>query len=284
MKNTLIAVLFLCICFIAACTKETGNLSNTPALQGNAANSSYIFGHSAARYAGSDYSQSIPSDVANSLVQSYVTSLPYPGINSALRTFNLDADTLRAYLQSHPEVGTLKFMLAHQTAYKNSGDYGKYAGMSATAMTMIVIGMNDNYSYVLNNRREVYQQTSISPYMQSIPIDTANSMIKSYLTSVNYPEMDTAIRSFNFDADTVRAYLNSHTSIVTVKFMFAHQPTYISSGNYGKYSGMNPNAMTMVIVGLNSNNEYVLSSTNGMYDHFRPCPNFCHVNATPLIQ
>jgi hypothetical protein len=57
-------------------------------------------------------------------------------------------------------------------------------------------------------------------------------MLESYLSSVGYPSVDTAIRSLSFDADTLRAYLQN-PNIVTLKFMVAHQPDYINGGHGG---------------------------------------------------
>jgi len=122
-----------------------------------------------------------------------------------------------------------------------------------------------------------------SNYSQSIPLDTANAMIQSYLTSVRYPYADTALRALTFDADTLRAYLMQNPSIVSVKFILAHQPAYKNSGNNGLYSGMKPQALTMIIVGVNESDQYVLNSQNGVYEHLTPCPVQCG-NASPFIQ
>lgn len=120
-------------------------------------------------------------------------------------------------------------------------------------------------------------------FSQSIPVDTANSMITSYLGSVGYPSVDTALRSLSFDADTLRAYLQN-PGIVTLKFMFAHQPAYKNSGFGGQYSGMHPDALTLVIVGLDNNDQYVLNNRSEVYEHFNPCPQNCHGSATAFIQ
>ena len=122
-----------------------------------------------------------------------------------------------------------------------------------------------------------------SGYSQSIPVDTANNMIQSYLFSVNYPTTDTALRSLTFDADTLRAYLKN-SNIVTLKFMLAHQPDFVSTHGSGVYSGYDPNALTMVVVGLNDNDDYVLNSRNEVYEHFSPCPIYCTTNLSPTIQ
>jgi len=128
----------------------------------------------------------------------------------------------------------------------------------------------------------VVRFSKAADYSQSIPVDTANRMIKSYLDGVGYPMADTAIRALSFDADTLRAYLANH-DITTVKFMFAHQQSYINSGGYGTHPGLNPNAITLVIAGLNDNDQYVLNSRNGVYEHMSPCPVQCPGGASSFI-
>lgn len=120
-------------------------------------------------------------------------------------------------------------------------------------------------------------------YSQAISIEQANQMIQSYLTSINYPNQDEDIRSFVFDADTLRSYLNdtSKGRIVTLKFMLAHQPSY-SQKYFGVPSGMKPDAMTLIVVGMDEDDKYIYNRANQVYDHFRPCPNTCD-NAGPLL-
>jgi hypothetical protein len=118
---------------------------------------------------------------------------------------------------------------------------------------------------------------------QPIPVDSANRMLGSYLKSVGYPTVDTALRSLSFDADSLRAYLSNPT-ITTVKFMIAHQQGYINAGHEFQNAGMNPAALTVIVVGLNDNNQYVLSSTNQVYDHMVTCPTLCTGQLSALIQ
>lgn len=120
-------------------------------------------------------------------------------------------------------------------------------------------------------------------YSQSIPVDTANRMISSYLNSVGYPTTDVALRSLSFDADTLRAYL-ANPNIVTVKFMLAHRQSYISSDGYGHSGGLKPNAITLIIVGMNAEDKYVLNKNNGVYDHMYPCPSNCSGSLSGLIE
>lgn len=111
-------------------------------------------------------------------------------------------------------------------------------------------------------------------YSQPISKDTANKMILSYLTSVGYPGVDTALRALTFDADSLRNYL-ANPSIVTVKFMVAHKLNYVNSGGSGVNAGLNPAAITLVLVGLNDGDEYIMNSVNRVYDNFNPCPSLC---------
>jgi|SRR5690606_3999440 len=108
-------------------------------------------------------------------------------------------------------------------------------------------------------------------------------MIQSYLTGVGYPAVDTAIRSLIFDADTLRAYL-ANPNIVTLKVMLAHKQSYIHSGHEGTGSGLNPEALTLVVVGLNNNDNYVPNSKGQVYDHLLNCPSNCPGFSSATIQ
>ncbi|RYD52132.1 MAG: hypothetical protein EOP52_08115 [Sphingobacteriales bacterium] len=119
-------------------------------------------------------------------------------------------------------------------------------------------------------------------YSQSISIGAANEMISSYLSSVQFPTQDTAIRSFAFDADTLRSYL-ADTSIKTIRFHMAHTPTQIRSAP-GVYAGYNPQALTMIIVGYSENDVLIKNKHNGVYEHLYPCPHQCSGPTTGLLQ
>jgi hypothetical protein len=143
---------------IYACTKESGTVSNSP-LPMPGSNS--VLGHHTARYSGSDYSQSIPVDSANALIGSYLTSVHYPNVDTALRSLTFDADTLRAYLMNS-NIVTLKFMIAHRPSYKASNN-GNYAGMNPGALTVVIVGQDEADNYVLNDRGQVYDHTQPCP-------------------------------------------------------------------------------------------------------------------------
>ena len=113
-------------------------------------------------------------------------------------------------------------------------------------------------------------------YSQPISLDTANRMISSYLQSVNYPVVDTAVRSLAFNADTLRAYL-ADSRITSVEFVLAHQLSYLNGGSdrFGKNIGMKPGAITIIAVGVDDNGNVIRNSSNGVYEHALPCPNSC---------
>ena len=115
-------------------------------------------------------------------------------------------------------------------------------------------------------------------YSQPIPVDSANRMIQSYLTSIGYPEENMEIRSWAFDADTLRNYLNSEEGqhIKHIKFFMAHTLGYINSGHYGERPDkMYADDFTVIIAGLDSTGNYVLNKLDMPYDQSLPCPYRC---------
>lgn len=226
-----------------------------------------------ARLSGPNYSQSINQDLANNMITSYTASVSFPYRDTALRSQTLNADSLRSYL-SNPEIVTLRFVMAHQPSYMQYA-YGKYAGVKASALTMVVTGMNENNVTVRTKYNGFYHNN------QPVSIEQSNQMIQSYLTSVNYPYADTALRALSFDADTLRSYL-VNPEIKNLMFVMAHQPSYAQNA-YGKYVGMTPAAQTMVIIGLDVNGVMVKNSSNGFYEHFDPCPISCPGQATDAL-
>ncbi len=113
-------------------------------------------------------------------------------------------------------------------------------------------------------------------YSQPIQIDTANRMIASYLESVGYPNVDTAVRSLSFDADTLRSYL-ANPNITTMRFYLGHQLSYLNGGSnrFGKDIGMRPGALTIIAVGINDAGQVIRNTSNGVYEHSMPCPYSC---------
>ncbi len=113
-------------------------------------------------------------------------------------------------------------------------------------------------------------------YSKTISLDSANRMISSYVTSIGYPVVDSAVRSVAFDADTLRSYL-SNPNITAVRFYFAHQLSYINGGldRFGKNIGMKPGALTVVMAGVDNNGTLVKNTSGGVFEHAMPCPNSC---------
>jgi hypothetical protein len=118
-------------------------------------------------------------------------------------------------------------------------------------------------------------------YSQPITRDTANRMIQSYLTSINYPQNQEGLRSLAIDADTLRAYLKDN-NIVTLKFMIAHRPEYINSGNYGVNAGGDLQALTLIVVGVDEGDKYIYARENFVYEHLQPCPTYCSGTSVTL--
>lgn len=116
----------------------------------------------------------------------------------------------------------------------------------------------------------------LAPYSQPITMDTANRMIASYLQSVGYPTVDTAVRSLAFNADTLRAYL-ADSRVTSLEFVLAHQLSYLNGGTnrFGKNIGMKPGALTIIAVGVDDQGNVIRNSSNGVYEHALPCPNAC---------
>lgn len=112
---------------------------------------------------------------------------------------------------------------------------------------------------------------------QFITKDSANKMIQSYLTSINYQQNDTDIKCFIVDADSLRKYLNdtSKGKITSVKLMFAHTLAYINAGGYGINAGYQTGAITIIVAGFDANNNYIYANQNMVLDHMKPCPYNC---------
>lgn len=119
-------------------------------------------------------------------------------------------------------------------------------------------------------------------FSRPINIDTANRMIQSYLTGINSTVNTQEIRSLEVDADVLRAYLAQHLvssskRIEKFKFIFAHSPDYVNSGNEGKRPDTNSHALTFVIVGVDKDGNYVYTRGGQALDFAQPCPPRCPV-------
>ena len=99
--------------------------------------------------------------------------------------------------------------------------------------------------------------------IQSVSIAEANSMLGSYLTSIDYQKEDTELHSWIVNADSLRSYLNdtSRGKIQNIKIMLSHTPEYVKVSS-GQNCGYKVGALTVIIAGYDSQNNYI-------YDHLR---------------
>src|SRR5690606_7881631 len=120
-----------------------------------------------------------------------------------------------------------------------------------------------------------------------IPMDTANKMIQSYLTSIASGEnANKQLQSLIVDAEVLREYLKD-TSIKNLKVLFAHTLNYINSGHYGQNAGYHSNALTIVFAGYDSKGNYIFATGQKVPDQAVPCPANCPHSGTaanPLLQ
>lgn len=111
-----------------------------------------------------------------------------------------------------------------------------------------------------------------------VTLDSANKMINSYLGSL-VTSGNNDIKSFTIDADALRYYLQN-SNIKRIRISFAHKLSYINAGHKGAYAGMSPNAITLIISGISSDNNYIYTPDNTVMDHAFPCPYNCIDNGT----
>jgi hypothetical protein len=106
-----------------------------------------------------------------------------------------------------------------------------------------------------------------------ISTELANTMISSYLYSINSTQNDSDVRSFTVNADSLRAFLQN-ISVKNVKLIFAHTKNYIDSGYTGKYAGYQSGALTIIIAAYDTAGNYIYYAGN-VLDHLAPCPFSC---------
>lgn len=116
-----------------------------------------------------------------------------------------------------------------------------------------------------------YNAGADSPFVTK---DSANKMLTSYLNSIASTEHQNELRALIFDAEALRYYLED-TTIKNFKIMFAHRLDYINEGSANIYAGNSIDAITMIIVGVNSAGNYVYSPAGTAVDNAIPCPSNC---------
>lgn len=117
-----------------------------------------------------------------------------------------------------------------------------------------------------------------NPYF--IPVDSANKMLRSYLSSIHADvDSNKQLQSVIMDADALREYL-SDSSIRKVKVMFAHTLNYINSGKEGVNCKYTANQLTIIIGGYDKNNNYVIAPGGKVPNRGIPCPENCPDSGT----
>lgn len=143
---------------------------------------------------------------------------------------------------------------------------------------MVVLAITLNACQQSTPQNQQTANLSSSPSLDSIykahliPMDSANKMIGSYLTSIE--GKDGEMYSLIMNADALRAYL-SDTSIKNVKLMFSHTLDYINAGNEGVPASYKSGEFTIIMAGYNSAGNYIFAPNNMVLDRAMPCPSSC---------
>ena len=175
MNRKLVIASLMAVIIIIACNKEKTQVTpasgSTERMQiSTTQNGNNTHHHSAGREGDSAnaYSSFITSDVANQMISSYLYSIGdqvsgnnFPvaattvantninpnGTVNDLKSFSIDADSLRAYLASG-NIKSVKLIFAHTMDYINAGNQGLFSGMQSGAMTIIVACYDADGNYV----------------------------------------------------------------------------------------------------------------------------------------
>lgn len=118
-------------------------------------------------------------------------------------------------------------------------------------------------------------------YAGFIPIDSANKMIGSYLSSIEAESSYDPLYSLLLDADELRVFL-SDNDIHGVKVMLAHTLDYINNGNEGLPAGYKSGALTIVFAGYDVDGDYVYAPGDLVPNEANPCPPLCKANGTAV--
>ena len=148
MKRKLFIAVTLLAVVVLACNKE--KQTTVPQSTSAVSQSTSQNHHSGARLGDSSCLFISQSD-ANQMIGSYIYSVnndPNNTVNNPdLHALIVNADSLRAYL-TNPNIKSVKLIYAHTMSYINAGNYGKNAGYSANAMTMVIAGVDAQGNYV----------------------------------------------------------------------------------------------------------------------------------------
>jgi len=153
-KSTSVILIAITVISIVACSKKSRttngsvNLVNLNAL----ADSTY----------GLD-SPFIEVDTANKMISSYLTSINSSDHSDEVRSFIVDAQALRYYLQN-TDIKKVKIMLAHNLDYINGGGQNIYSGNNYNAVTVVIAGYDQNSNYVYSPAGLVIDHATPCPY------------------------------------------------------------------------------------------------------------------------
>jgi hypothetical protein len=169
MKHKLVIALCLGVA-IAACKKDSSTV--TPAYQAPVAKTG---GADSTDTTGSRF---ISVSLANQMINSYLYSINAEQNSSDVRSFSIDADSLRAYLNSSTNIKNVKLVFAHTPEYINSGSFGKNAGYKSGALTIVVAGYDASGNYVYHNGMVL---DHLRPCPHSCPAgDAGNNLLSVY--------------------------------------------------------------------------------------------------------
>lgn len=145
MKKILIA--FLCFGIVVIACKKNSSVDEP---KSTATHSSIRYAQKFVDTTDVFDSRFIPITVANGMISSYLYSINYTQNDSDLKSFSVDADSLRQYL-SNSSVKKVKLMFAHTEGYMKAGNTGVYAGYQSGALTIVIAGCDSDGNYIYNN-------------------------------------------------------------------------------------------------------------------------------------
>ena len=164
----------------------------------------------------------------------------------------------------------------------------KNALQTIALFLLVCSGCNEQNSKTTSQSDKLQRtQNLLSPndddYSKEINIDTANRMISSYLTGINYEVNTEEIKSLFVDANVLKNYMDQADTahpIKKFKLVFAHSLDYIHHGQEGLRPDSNSHALTLVVVGVDGDGNYVYTNNHTAIDYVQPCPNSCPSEGT----
>lgn len=107
-------------------------------------------------------SRFIPADTANRMIKSYLNGINYRNNTGEIRSWTLNADTLRSFLKDN-KIVALKLMLAHNREYILSGHEGQLPAQNTAALTVIIAGVDPGGDFVYHADNEVLNRCQPCP-------------------------------------------------------------------------------------------------------------------------